>query len=436
MPAFTDSRNLRLFLGTLLYLAQGFPQGVVFYAIPGWLAVNGQSAAVVGSAAAAASLPWAAKWLAGGMMDRYTFVPMGRRRPWLVGAQLCITLLFLAYAIASPLPSEATLVIGFTFALSSLTAIQDVALDALVIDLTPESEKGRLNGFMFGGKLFGIAFGTAVTGYFIQYHSISAAMLVMMALFAIPAMASIAIRERPGERLLPWTNGIASHAAIEAKQEAWWPLLRLAFTTLFRRDTLLVIGLLLLFGVGQTLYEKGGALFAARVLGWGESDSGNLIGISNLMLGAYSLLIGGPLIDRYGPRPMALFGGVGAFLLLSGFAFAEPYWSNDSLFIAFAISSSFCTTSFYLSFLVLAMRVSAREVAATSFALLVAAQALGSSLGGGILGPIEQWGGFKATLGAAGVLFLCASLLTLAMGRKTAGVYTETEETESILTTD
>ena len=96
MPAFTDSRNLRLFLGTLLYLAQGFPQGVVFYAIPSWLAVNGQSAAVVGSAAAAATLPWMVKWAVGALMDRYTFTPMGRRRPWLVGAQVCITLAFLA----------------------------------------------------------------------------------------------------------------------------------------------------------------------------------------------------------------------------------------------------------------------------------------------------------------------------------------------------
>jgi len=65
-----------------------------------------------------------------------------------------------------------------------LTAIQDIALDALVIDLTPDSEKGQLNGFMFGGKLFGIAGGVAITGYFMQHHSVSAAMLAMLGLFA------------------------------------------------------------------------------------------------------------------------------------------------------------------------------------------------------------------------------------------------------------
>lgn len=154
-PAFADSRKLRLFLGTLLYLAQGFPQGVVFYAIPSWLAVSGQSAAVVGAAAGAAALPWSAKWAVGAFMDRYTYLPMGRRRPWLVASQCCIALAFLSYALVSPSPDATTLVIGFTFVISSLTAVQDVALDALVIDLTPDDEKGRLNGFIFGGKLFG-----------------------------------------------------------------------------------------------------------------------------------------------------------------------------------------------------------------------------------------------------------------------------------------
>ena len=421
LPAFTDSETVRLFLGTLLYLAQGFPQGVVFYAIPSWLAVNGQSATVVGSAAAAAMMPWMAKWAVGALMDRYTFMPMGRRRPWLIGAQLCITLLFLVYAVASPLPSETTLVIGFTFALSSLTAVQDVALDALVIDLTPDGERGRLNGFMFGGKLFGIAGGTAVTAYFIQYHGISAAMLAMMALFAIPALAAIAIRERPVERLLPWTEGTASEEGIAVKPEAWRPIFRVALTALLRRDTLLVIAMLVTYGVHQTLHEQGGALFAARILGWGESAYGNLVGTTNLIVGGLSLLVGGVLVDRYGPKTTALFGGVAGLVLIGGYAVAETLWASDTIFIAWFLASGLFTTLFYLSFLVMAMRVSAKEVAATSFALIIATHALGSSVGGVVLGPLEKMGGFTAIFGVAAIAVFVASLFTLSMRRETAG---------------
>ncbi len=423
-------------MGTLLYLAQGFPQGVVFYAIPSWLAVNGQSAAVVGSAAAAATLPWMLKWAVGALMDRYTFMPMGRRRPWLVGVQLCITLMFLAYAVVSPLPSETMMVIAFTFALSSLTAIQDVALDALVIDLTPDRERGHLNGFMFGGKLFGIAGGTAVTAYFIQHHGIDAAMLAMMALFAIPALAAIAIRERPEERLLPWTTGETSDEAMAIKPEAWWPIFRLALTMLLKRDTLLVIALLITYGIHQTLSDQGSAIFAARVLGWGESAYGNLVGISNLIVGGLSLLVGGVLIDRYGPRAMALVGGFAGLVLFGGYAVADTLWTNQTIFIAWFLSSSLFITLFYLSFLVMAMRVSAKEVAATSFALIIANQALGGSIGGFVLGPLEEMGGFAAIFGMAAITFFLASLFTLFMRREAAGPILIVDETKSVLTTD
>jgi PAT family beta-lactamase induction signal transducer AmpG len=322
------------------------------------------------------------KWAAGALTDRYTFMPMGRRRPWLVGSQICITLMSLAYAVVSPLPNQTSLVIGFTFALSSLTAVQDVALDALVIDLTPDGEKGRMNGFMFGGKLFGIAGGTAVTAYFIQYHGISAAMLAMMLLFAIPALAAIAIRERRGERLLPWTAGEASEAAKATKPEAWWPIFRLSLAALLRRDTLLVIALLITYGLHQTIYEQGVALFAARVLGWGESAYGNLLGAGNLIVGGLSLLVGGYLVDRYGPRTTSLVGGFTGLVLIGGYALANGLWTNDLIFIIWFIASGLFTTLFYLSFLVMAMRVSVKEVAATSYALIAATFALGTSAGG------------------------------------------------------
>lgn len=49
--AFADSSKLRLLLGTLLYLALGFPQGIFFYALPAWLVSNDQSTEVVAMSA-------------------------------------------------------------------------------------------------------------------------------------------------------------------------------------------------------------------------------------------------------------------------------------------------------------------------------------------------------------------------------------------------
>lgn len=422
IPAFSDGGFVRLMLGTLLYLAQGFPQGVVFYAIPTWLGANGQSAVVVGAAASAASLPWMLKFMVGAVMDRYTWLPMGRRRPWLIGAQSLIGIAFLTFALISPLPSQVTLVLGLTFLISSLTTIQDVALDALVIDLTPPGEMGRMNSFMFAGKLLGIAGGMAIAGYFMQYHSIGAAMVAMFVLFAIPASASIAILERPGERRLPWTPGRTSVESAAISPKAWLPIFRIALVTLFRRNTLLVIGMLILYGVHQTLFEQGTNLFYIRQLGWGEGQIGGINAVYNLLSAGISLTVGAMLIDRVGPRHMALIAGTTAGVTLGLFAATHELWQTPAI-LAIMLVANLSVTLFYLSFLVLAMRVSAAEVAATSFALIVATHSLGSTFGGWLLGYTEAQGGFTSVYGFAAALILLSGFVAQGVTRRTGGVY-------------
>lgn len=428
LPAFDDGRRTRLFLGTLLYLAQGFPQGVVFYAIPTWLAANGQSAVVVGAAASAASLPWMVKFIVGAVMDRYTWLPMGRRRPWLVGAQVLIALAFLSYALVSPLPTQTTLVIGFTLLISSLTAVQDVALDALVIDLTPEGEMGRLNGSMFAGKLLGIAGGMAIAGFFMQYYSLSAAMMAMLILFSIPAMAAIIVRERRGEKMLPWTSGGTSPEAAAIKPDSWLPIFRIAFRTLIRRDTLFVIGMLILYGSHQTLFEQGKNLYLVRRLGWGEGQVGGVNAIENLISAGLAVSVGGWLVDRVGPRRMALIAGLTAAILLGLFAITQNQWHSAPAIIAILGAAGLATTLFYLSFLVLAMRVSAAEVAATSFALIIATHSLGTIAGGWLLGRTEADGGFTAVFGFAAALLLLSGAIAQGVSRRTGGVLLPNEE--------
>ena len=78
LPALVDHRHLRF---AALYAAQGLPFGLFAVAIPAWLAAQGASAAEIGSYLAIATLPWSAKLLAGPLMDRFTFLPMDRRRP-------------------------------------------------------------------------------------------------------------------------------------------------------------------------------------------------------------------------------------------------------------------------------------------------------------------------------------------------------------------
>ncbi|MEM1050649.1 MAG: MFS transporter [Pseudomonadota bacterium] len=412
LPAFADSTRLRLVLGTLLYLAQGIPQGIFFGAIPTWLAANGQSTEVVAMAAAAASLPWSFKFLAGLFMDRYTWLPMGRRRPWLVGSQSAIFIVLMIAAIASPLPSQTVLVIGFVLALSVLTAILDVALDALAVDLTPESEMGRMNSFMFAGKVFGIAGGMASTSYLLEYHGFSVAMIGMAACFALPSLAGIVIRERAGEKLLPWTRGSQS-PDLNIEDENWAAILSATLRNLIRPQSLIVVCILLTYGIHQNLNDTTASLFAIRELGWNQSQYSSMIASLNIAVGIFCFTVGGWLVDRFGPKRIAFLSGCAALPIMAGYMAEPALWEDDRLFIAWAALKTVPLFLFYLANLVMAMRVTAKKAAATSFAVFMGLGTLGFTIASAILPTLENLGGFQAMFGVSAVLVFVAGMLAL-----------------------
>lgn len=412
LPAFADHPKLRLLLGTLLYLAQGFPQGIFFFALPAWLIANEQSTEVVAMAVAAASLPWSFKFLAGLFMDRFSWLPMGRRRPWLVGSQTGIFAMLIVVAILNPLPSQTTMIIAIILTLSILSAVQDVALDALVVDLTPDEEMGRMNGFMFGGKVFGIAIGMAVTSYLLEHYGLATAMIGMAAFFIIPAGIGASIRERQGEKLLPWTHGQRSPDLV-IKAENWVTILATTLRNLLKPQSLVVVAVLLTYGIHQSLSDTSNSLFAIRQLGWTQSEFANFAAISNVVAGIFCIMFGGWAVDRFGAKRISFWSGIVAVPAMGWYLIDTTLWNDDRLFILWYAFKNIPYYLFYLANLVLAMRVTAQEVAATSFAVFMAVSTIGFTIAAAILPSLEDLGGYQAMFGASAALILVAGLLTL-----------------------
>jgi len=165
IPALAESRKLRLFAVFLLYVAQGVPIGLFWFAIPAWMAANGADARDVAYVLGLTALPWSLKLVNGFFMDRYTFLAMGRRRIWLIGAQLVIILLLLACAAISPGVRDIGWLAAIGFAVNLATTFQDVAVDGLAVDIMEEEEeRSRASGMMFGGQMIGMSLATALSG--------------------------------------------------------------------------------------------------------------------------------------------------------------------------------------------------------------------------------------------------------------------------------
>ena len=137
----TDRPFLRLITLCILYVAQGIPYGFVTVTFVSYLAERGETVAAIASVTALSTLPWTFKFVWGPFMDRFGIPSMGRRRPWILAAQLGMTLTILAMAFVDN-PAEHLVLIGWlVFVHNIFNSLQDVSVDALAVDLLRESER-------------------------------------------------------------------------------------------------------------------------------------------------------------------------------------------------------------------------------------------------------------------------------------------------------
>jgi PAT family beta-lactamase induction signal transducer AmpG len=87
LPALSENLTLRYVAFTLLYAAQGLPYGLLSIAVPAYMAEQGLTPSQIGSYMGIILLPWSLKLINGPIMDRWSFLAMGRRRPWVLLAQ-------------------------------------------------------------------------------------------------------------------------------------------------------------------------------------------------------------------------------------------------------------------------------------------------------------------------------------------------------------
>ncbi|NQT83899.1 MFS transporter, partial [bacterium] len=88
----SDNPRVRLAILCALYVAQGIPFGFVTITLKAYLTERGLGVAEIGNILAMTTWPWAFKWVWGPVIDRFQFLPMGRRRPWILLAQTFMAL--------------------------------------------------------------------------------------------------------------------------------------------------------------------------------------------------------------------------------------------------------------------------------------------------------------------------------------------------------
>ncbi|MGI9248996.1 MAG: MFS transporter, partial [Woeseiaceae bacterium] len=311
-----NSARVRYAAGSLMYFSQGIPQGLLGIAIPAWLASKGASAGEIATYLAVIVLPWAFKLVTGPLMDRYEFLPMGRRRPWVLGAQLGLSLSLLALMLVDDPATQVGLLTLLGLLINSFAATQDVAVDGMSIDLTPVREQGRLNAFMSFGKAIGWSVTAAVSGVLLTTWGLGATAVLAASVSGVALLTMAFVLEREGERLLPWTSGQA--ASVPRADSSFGAVFKGINKVLWVRTSLIVMAIMffdgLIYGYGQALMP----IAAVNLFGYTPAQWSQLVALMGL-IGAVIALGIGPLIDRAGAKRMLILAialvGIHAFVL-------------------------------------------------------------------------------------------------------------------------
>jgi len=389
VPLFlVESRWLRIGAFTAFYFAQGVPIGLLAIAVPAWLSERGMSLGEIATYISVVSLPWGFKLVSGPLMDRFSFPAMGRRRPWVMGAQGGLTLALASLMLVTNPQEQLGLVIALGFLVNSFAAVQDVAVDGMAIDVLPETERGRVNAFMAFGQVAGFSSFSAVAGYLLSTFGLAAAAaaaaLTVAAVFALITV----VRERRGERALPWSEGGPAAHALEMKQ---------TFASIFKglaRVLLMPMSLLLMAAEWLLRMRDGVALavfpvVATQQLEYSAVQYSYLQGIMGVVVAVVGVGVG-PIIDRYGAKWLYIIGLGGVAVTSVVFASTQPLWDSTPYAIGMWSLANLFTQVVFVSFIACSMSICWGPVAASQFAIYMSLSNLARSAGGAAFAPVAN----------------------------------------------
>jgi PAT family beta-lactamase induction signal transducer AmpG len=291
-----EQRTLRFLSFAIFYVAQGLPIGLISIALPAWLAEQHVEPAHIATFLAISGLPWGFKLVAGPIMDRFSFLPMGRRRPWVIGAQFVLLASMVAMGFIPDPANNVTLLTWVAFAVNCGASVQDVAVDGMAIDVLPFDERGRANAFMAFGQVAGYSVSGALSASLLIWLGISGAAWILSIGIGFIFLWALLIRERQHERVLPWSAGRASDRSIELQAEDWFSIFRNLLRVMFLPASIVLVTMTFCWRVSGGFWITAAPVIAVQQLGYESTQYSQWTAGAGFAAATLGLLLG-PLIS-------------------------------------------------------------------------------------------------------------------------------------------
>lgn len=392
-------RSRRTAAVSLLSFSSGLPLGLVWIAIPTWLAREGVDIRIIGLFTLAQA-PWSFKFLWSPLMDRYALPGqrLGRKLGWTLLWQILLLVATLLLGGVALSPDTLWVVGSLTLAIAFASASQDIAIDAYAVEVLEPHEQGVAVGAriaIYRAAMF-VAGGLTITLAGLWSWPL---MFTLIALLYLPMMAVTWLAPKPAADRL--------RAPPSLREAVWEP-----FTGfLAKRRALELLAFVVLYKLADNL---GGALIRPFLVQTGFNDFD--VGIATATIGLVATLVGtflgGMLTTAMGlGHALWVFG---ALQILSNFGYvliAEVGVHRPLMYGAMGFES--LTTGMGTgAFSVLLLRMTMKQFSATQYALFSSLFALPRILAGPVTGVMVDAAGwsnffwFTIAIGIPGMLML------------------------------
>ena len=411
IPSLSENTFLRYLNFVALYVAQGIPEGMTLFGIPAWMAMNGKTPGEIGAFVAAFGLPWSFKIIVAPMMDRFTYLPMGRRRPWVLFGQIGLMISFIAMAFVPDPLNNLNLLMIAGFAVGFFGSFQDVATDGMAIDIVPIHQQARANGMMWGAKIIGTSASLAIGSWLINAYGFTTSILMLAVAVSIIMLAPLFLRERPGEKLLPWTKGKASVETQKMQLHNWSGIFKALLNVCTLRNSLLLAFVLFVTQTAFNLIATLLPIFTVQELGWTNITYSQFFATASLIGGIGGMLIGGFLIDKFGKKRMLNIYFALLITINIALAFLQKYWSQTWFISGFMIIYQIFYVFTCIGLFANAMEFCWKKVSASQFTLYMTIGNLGRIAGAKLIGPIKTNFTWEYTILSFTIIFAIAWLI-------------------------
>lgn len=417
-----------IFLG----FSAGLPFLLVFSTLSAWLRDAGISHTTIGFFSWV-GITYSIKVFWAPVIDR---VPLpflnkffGKRRSWMLLAQVVIALGLLGMALTNPFTRLSSLAI-FAVIVAFGSATQDITIDAYRIEAVDKLYQGAMAATYVLGYRLALLVTGAGAFYIAAGKSWSYAYLIMSTLMVTGILTTLVITEpdhplnpetKAMEESLEKTLGVRSIKNLFTRFIAWIiDAVVSPFVEFFKRTGWTALLILLLIGCYRISDITMGVMANPFYLdmGFSKTDIANITKIFGFFMTIAGAGIGGALIARFGIFKPLLAGAIliaSTNLLFAWLSVSEP----NLVFLALVISADNLSGGLAIPALIAySSSLTNTSYTATQYALFSSLMTLPGKILGGFSGIVVDNAGYASFFIYAGLLGIPAILLALVLYRK------------------